>query len=225
MALIVSIETATSVCSAALHRDGHLIGSRIHHQEKAASSLLPGLVTELLEEAGVAMADVQAIAVSSGPGSYTGLRIGFSTAKGVAFGLGIPLIGIPTLQALALQVQRTIAEPAYFCPMIDARRMEVYCQLYEGITLVWDNQPLVVTADAFADFTDKPIYLFGDGAMKTKEVLHQENIQWLADIHCSAVQVGELAEIKFQQGDFEDVAYFEPIYLKEFQAKPAKKLI
>jgi len=224
MALIVSIDTATHVCAVALHRDGQLLASQAHHEERSASSLLPVIIKQILEEAGVAKSQVSAIAVSSGPGSYTGLRIGVSTAKGLAYGLGVPVIAVPSLQALARQVQHTFRE-GYFCPMIDARRMEVYCQLYDANSLVWDNRPLVVEPDSFAAFTDRPLYLFGDGAMKTKEVLHQENIVWLPDISCSAVTVGELAEERFQHGHFEDIAYFEPIYLKEFQAKPAKKLL
>lgn len=224
MALIVSIETSTHVCSVALHREGHLLAAQTHHEEKSASSLLPGIIEDILHRAGGHLQDLDAIAVSSGPGSYTGLRIGVSTAKGMAFGLGLPLIGVPSLQALARQVQKkTIG--GYFCPMIDARRMEVYCQLYNGHSLIWDNRPLVVAADSFADFSEQPLYLFGDGVMKTKEVLEQPNIVWLPDVSCSAETVGELAEKRFQQGLFEDIAYFEPIYLKEFQAKPAKKLL
>jgi len=225
VAHIISIDTATHVCSVALHQNGQLISSQTHHEAKSASSLLPVIIEQLLDEAGLAKQELSAIAVSSGPGSYTGLRIGVSTAKGLAFGLGIRLIGVPSLQGLALQVQSKMNNLGYFCPMIDARRMEVYCQLYDGMALVWDNRPLVVESDSFAAFTNQPIYLFGDGAMKTKDVLSQSNIVWLPDIHCSAEAIGVLAFERFLQAQFEDIAYFEPIYLKEFQAKPAKRLL
>ena len=128
MALIVSIDTATHVCVVALHRDGQLLASQEHHEERSASALLPDIIHQLLHASGLEPKDLSAVAVSAGPGSYTGLRIGVSTAKGLAYGLGIPIIGVPSLQALARQVQVKFSD-GYFCPMIDARRMEVYCQL------------------------------------------------------------------------------------------------
>ena len=225
MAAIVSLETATKICSVALHSDGKLIASQSYHLEKSHSTLLPSIVKEMLENCDFELARVDAFAVSSGPGSYTGLRIGATTAKGMAFALNKPLISVNTLTAMLCQVRNVIKTPAYFCPMIDARCMEAYCILSDEKGRIWETNSLIVEQDSFKNFGDKPLYLFGDGAAKTKEVLTQSNIEWIEDILPSAEQVGLLAEEKFKNSEFEDVAYFEPFYLKEFQAKPAKKLV
>lgn len=225
MAFIVSIETSTRVCSVALHKDEALLGFQTYLLEKSHSHLLPTVINELLAHCDVSLEQLDALAVSSGPGSYTGLRIGVSTAKGLAFGLDKPIISVPTLDAMAEAVKPYIQHGAYLCPMIDARRMEVYCQLIHQGEVLWSTQPLVVMADAFAKFTEQPIYLFGDGASKTREVLSQENIKWIDNIHPNAKEVGQLALAKYEKQEFEDLAYFEPQYLKAFQAKPARKLI
>lgn len=225
MARILSLETSTKVCSIALHDDGKLVADQTYHLEKSHSSLLPQIVKELLSNCEVELSSVDAYAVSAGPGSYTGLRIGVTTAKGLAFAAQKPLIGVSTLHAMLHQIQKVHPEDAYFCPMIDARRMEVYCLLSDHEKQEWEISPLIVESNSFEDFRDKPLYLFGDGAMKTKEVLNQENLVWLPNIHPSAREIGELAEVKFKKGELEDVAYFEPFYLKEFQTKPAKKLL
>lgn len=224
MAKIISIETATKVCSVAFHDDGKLIASQHYHLDKSHSSLLPLIIKELAENCDQELINMDAFAVSAGPGSYTGLRIGATTAKGLAYSLEKPLISVSTLEAMYHQVH-TLFGDGYFCPMIDARRMEVYCTLHDDSSKIWEPTPLIVEENSFEEYTDKPLYLFGDGAAKTKEVLNQENIKWVSDIHPSAVQIGELAEVKFQNEEFEDVAYFEPFYLKEFQTKPAKKLV
>ena len=224
MARIVSIETATKVCSIALHFDGKLVANQTYHLEKSHSSLLPVIIEEMLARSEISLNEINAFAVSEGPGSYTGLRIGVTTAKGLAYGLKKKIISVSTLLSMHRQIQPMFNE-GYFCPMIDARRMEVYSILHDGKTKIWNPTPLIVEADSFANFVDKPIYLFGDGAEKTKEVLSQSNINWLPNIHPSAIQVGEIAEEKYQHSQFEDVAYFEPFYLKEFQTKPAKKLV
>ncbi len=224
MGKIVSIETATKVCSVAFHDDGKLVASQTYHLEKSHSSLLPVIIKEMLLNCEIELIDVDAFAVSSGPGSYTGLRIGVTTAKSLAYSLDKKLIGISTLKAMTLKGQKLYVS-GYFCPMIDARRMEVYCHLHRDDLEIWPDTALIVTEDALADFTDSAIYLYGDGAAKTKEVLNQENLQWVENLNPSAEEVGELAELKYQAEQFEDVAYFEPFYLKEFQTKPAKKLL
>ena len=224
MSLIVSLETSTKVCSIALHRGSQLLAEQTYYLEKSHSSLLPIIIEDILERCDLTMQDLEAVAVASGPGSYTGLRIGVTTAKTLAYSLNIPLVSVITLEAMHLKMHQLFGQ-GYFCPMIDARRMEVYCTLHDGVDKVWEPTPLIVEADSFEDFQDKPLYLFGDGAEKTKEVLTQSNIHWLKNIHPSAVQVGELALKKVERKEFEDVAYFEPFYLKEFQTKPAKKLV
>jgi tRNA threonylcarbamoyladenosine biosynthesis protein TsaB len=225
MALLLSIETSTPVCSVALHQDAEVIAFQSYHQEKSAAALLPMAIKQMMENSQIDLQSLDGIAVSSGPGSYTGLRIGASTAKGMAYGLGKPLLSVSALDAMIVSVRQFPVGDEYLCPMIDARRMEVYCQLEQSDRKIWEVQPLVVEADSFADFTDRPLYLFGDGSAKTKAVLFQENIHWIPNVFPSAQAVGILAEAKFNSGVFEDVAYFEPTYLKEFQAKPAKKLL
>lgn len=224
MAKIVSIETATKVCSVALHLDGKLIAAQTYHLEKSHSSLLPVIIKEMLLNCDMELSEVDAFAVSSGPGSYTGLRIGVTTAKGLCYSLEKKLIGIPTLASMELKGRKLFGS-AYVCPMIDARRMEVYCRITKDQTEIWSDTALIVTEDVFSEFVDEPVYLYGDGAAKTKEVLKQKNIRWIGHLHPSAIEIGELAELRYQAGDFEDVAYFEPFYLKDFQTKPAKKLL
>lgn len=224
MAKILSIETATKVCSVAVHFEGTLVAEQTYHLEKSHSSLLPQIVKETLVNCEIGLQELDAFAVSEGPGSYTGLRIGVTTAKGLAYATGKKLIGVPTLAAMHRQLRKTIKE-GYFCPMIDARRMEVYCQLFDRDKEIWETTPLIVKEGSFADFDSQPLYLFGDGAKKTREVLKQDNLVWVPDIHPSAVEIGGLAEERYQNNLFEEVAYYEPFYLKEFQTKPAKKLL
>jgi tRNA threonylcarbamoyladenosine biosynthesis protein TsaB len=224
MAIILSIETSTRVCSVAIHQEAVLLAHQSYHLEKSHSHLLPGIVEELLANADCAGRDVSAIAVSSGPGSYTGLRIGVSTAKGLAFGWGLPFIAVPTLEIMTEQV-KPFFEEAYLCAMLDARRMEVYARLSLGPEEIWNTRALIVEADSFAGIQDGPIYLFGDGAEKTRGVIQQDNVHWIPNIYPDAGFMGRLAFEKFQNEEFEDLAYFEPQYLKPFQAKPSKKLI
>lgn len=225
MAVILSIDTATPVCSVAVHVEGKPIGTQVYRLEKSHASLLPIIVKQTLENVGMDFTAVDALAVSAGPGSYTGLRIGTSTAKGLAFALGKPLIAVPTLDTMTHAMQAMYDENVLLCPMIDARRMEVYTQLVQGDRVVWETQALIIEPDTFADFQENTIVLFGDGAAKTQQVLAQPNLRWVVGVHPSADALGELAWRKYTQGVFEDVAYYEPIYLKEFQAKPAKKLL
>ena len=171
------------------------------------------------------MGDVEAFSVSSGPGSYTGLRIGASTAKGLAYATNKPLIAVSTLEAMICGIRPFYADSVYFCPMIDARRMEVYCMLVSGEEQIWETSALIVEKNVFDAYQDHPLILFGDGALKTKQILNQPNLHWVEEVHPSAEQIGMLAESRFNDGRFENVAYFEPFYLKEFQAKPSRKLL
>ncbi|HAA12919.1 MAG TPA: tRNA (adenosine(37)-N6)-threonylcarbamoyltransferase complex dimerization subunit type 1 TsaB [Cytophagales bacterium] len=227
MALILSIDTSTPVCSVALHRNGQLVSLNELFLERTHASHLTLMIDQVLANAKASRSDISAIAVSEGPGSYTGLRIGASTAKGMAFALGVPIAAVPTLSAMARTVSGIQALSVGLCPMLDARRMEVYCQLYKPDgRLVWDTQALVV--ESIADFEESldrfTILFFGDGAPKLREILQTHPNAHLVDgIYPSAKSVGELAWDYFQQKQFVDVAYWEPFYLKEFQAGVPKR--
>ncbi len=228
MALLLSIDTATKVCSVALHENEQLLASQHLHIDKSHSGLLTVLVENVLQYAGFNRHDLAAVAVSEGPGSYTGLRIGASTAKGLCFALDIPLIAVNTLQAMAQGIRKYAEAESLLCPMIDARRMEVYCLLEsrEG-EMVQEPQAKIIEEDSFlAELQKQKIYFFGDGAEKCKPLLGQnQNARFVPGQVPSAVDVGKLALLKFQQEDFANVAYFEPFYLKEFHSpKPKKKL-
>ena len=218
--LLLSLETSSAVCSVALHRDGQLVGQSELRLEKSHSSHLSVLMSQLLDNAGYNLVDVSAVAVSDGPGSYTGLRIGAAAAKGLCYALDIPLVAVSTLGALAWQVAAGTAQPGryLYCPMLDARRMEVYTALYRA-----DGQqmlpptPLILDADALAEqLAHHQLLCFGNGAAKFKPlVAEQPNASFLAGIVPSAVAVGALAQEAYQQQNFRDVAYYEPFYLKE----------
>ncbi|EMR01354.1 tRNA (adenosine(37)-N6)-threonylcarbamoyltransferase complex dimerization subunit type 1 TsaB [Cesiribacter andamanensis] len=228
MAYIISIDTATSVCSVALHQQGRLIASQHLHIDKSHSGLLTVLIRNTLEYAGLRMQELGAVAVSAGPGSYTGLRIGTSTAKGLCYALDVPLIAVNTLEAMAHEVAAFVPDDALLCPMIDARRMEVYCMLAtRQLQPVAPVQAKVVEAGSFADvLSQQPVYFFGDGAAKCQPLLsHQAQARFVQGVVPSAVPVGALAWQKFEKQQVEDMAYFEPLYLKEFQGSKPKTLV
>jgi tRNA threonylcarbamoyladenosine biosynthesis protein TsaB len=220
MSLILSLETSTSVCSVALHKNGELQGNTTIFGEKTHSHLITVLIENLIKNCGFQLSDLNAIAVGKGPGSYTGLRIGVSTAKGLCFALEKPLIGVNTLEAMAKQVIDYYPDKdAYFCPMIDARRMEVYCGIWdEKMNLIAPTSALILDETSFSEFLDKKdVIFFGNGAEKLKKLLpHQPNARFIDNIHPAATSVGLLASPIFEEKQFEDVAYFEPFYLKDF---------
>lgn len=220
--MILSIETSTPVCSIALHNEGKLLAQQAYHSDKSHSVLLPTIIGEILDNALVKKVDLKAIAISSGPGSYTGLRIGLSATKGLCFALGIPLISVGTLDTLIAQAVGWVPVEALICPMIDARRMEVYTKLVtpEG-EHIWELQPLILEEDTFQEFEDRPIFIFGSGATKCRDFLKHPNLMILDSIHPDAAYAGQIAWHKFQKQGFEDLAYYEPNYLKEFQTKKA----
>jgi tRNA threonylcarbamoyladenosine biosynthesis protein TsaB len=228
MAYILSIETATKVCSVALHQEGALVVSQHLHIDKSHSGLLTVLIQNSLQYAGIAMSDIAAVAVSAGPGSYTGLRIGTSTAKGLCYALEVPLIAVNTLEAMAHEVATFVPGEALLCPMIDARRMEVYCMLLnKQLRIIEPQAPKVIDGHSFKDELQQQIvYFFGDGAAKCKEVLgHKPNAHFVTGVVPSAVPVGALAYQRWEQQQFEDLAYYEPVYLKEFQGTKPKTLV
>lgn len=220
--IILSLETSSPVCSVALHRiaDGSLVGQSELRLDKSHSTHLTVLIEQLLANTGYALTDLAAVAVSDGPGSYTGLRIGAAAAKGLCFALGIPLVAVSTLEALAAQVAAGTARPEtyLYCPMLDARRMEVYTALYtHNGQEVLAPAPLLLDEDSLAEqLAQHSVLFFGQGATKFQALLGQQaNAGFLAHIEPSAVSVGVLAVAAYHRQAFQDVAYYEPFYLKE----------
>ncbi|MEM6735151.1 MAG: tRNA (adenosine(37)-N6)-threonylcarbamoyltransferase complex dimerization subunit type 1 TsaB [Bacteroidota bacterium] len=226
MAFILSIETSSDVCSVALHKNGLLISNQLHKIDKSHSSLLPPIAIEVCKEANVTLKELEAIAVSEGPGSYTGLRIGVSTAKGFAYTLGIPVITVPTIDIMLEAVRGKFQGKYLLCAMMDARRMEVYAKMEDQDEKeIWPLQAMILSQDSFVDLKET-IYLFGNGMPKFREIVTQENLIFIDEIYPDAVNMGNIAHGKYQAKIFEDVAYFEPNYLKEWQTTtPKKKLI
>ena len=223
MALILSIETSTMVCSVALHRDGVLLTNRTHQVEKSHSSLLPGIGLDICNEAKVKFSDLDAVSVSSGPGSYTGLRIGVSTAKGICYSLNKKLIAIPSLDVMTEAVRGKFLGDYLLCPMMDARRMEVYTQMEDqNGKMIGSLRPKILDENSFNEFK-QPLYLFGDGMPKFREIADQQNLIFIDDIFPDAVNMGRLAFEKHRKEEFEDVSYFEPNYLKEWRTTTPKK--
>jgi tRNA threonylcarbamoyladenosine biosynthesis protein TsaB len=220
MPLILALETSSPVCSVALTLDGALLAAAELRLEKSHSSHLTVLIEQLLSNAGYTLPQLSALAVSDGPGSYTGLRIGAAAAKGLCYALGLPLLAVGTLPALAHQVARQVpgAERYRFAPLLDARRMEVYAALYsaDGQELL-APMPLVLDAQSWAaELAAGPVVFFGSGAAKFRPlVADNANALFLADVQPSAIAVAQLAEAAFVRGEFKDVAYYEPFYLKE----------
>jgi tRNA threonylcarbamoyladenosine biosynthesis protein TsaB len=230
MAIILALETATEVCSVAICKDGHTLSSRETYGVNEHSSQLTGFIQEVGREAGLSLASIDAIAVSMGPGSYTGLRIGVSTAKGLCYALDKPLIAIPTLKGMAhkalIQFPHLAINTTLLCPMIDARRMEVYHAIFDKhLNELKAVEAKVMDIEAFVSFTGSEIALFGNGSSKCKE-LFSSNKQLLFPgiVLPSAQSIGMLAEELYPSGDFVNTAYFEPLYLKDFIAgKPKVK--
>jgi len=220
MAVIISIETSTSVCSAALHDSGRLLASKELHMPHAAAAQLAVQLSDLFTETKISKQDISAVAVSSGPGSYTGLRIGAATAKGLCYGLNIPMIAVESLSVLASAVS-TLQSGDLLCPMIDARRMEVYCCLYDrSVKAITKTEAKVIDSESFADeLKAATIIFFGDGAAKCREVITHPNASFIDKIYPSAANMGMSAFARFQAQKFVDTPSFEPFYLKEFVAK------
>lgn len=223
MALILAIETTTKNCSVALFNKGILLQLKEEYSDSYShAENLTLFINEVLIKENSSINKLDAIAVSKGPGSYTGLRIGTSTAKGLCYSSGIPLIAISTLKAMALGVSGN-QEYDFYCPMIDARRMEVFAAIFDDENnQVRDIMADVVDANIYKEYLDKKVLFFGDGAMKCQEMIKHKNATYLEGIFPSAKNMGILLNQKFENKDFEDVAYFEPFYLKDFVAGKKK---
>lgn len=221
MVRILSLETSTTVCSVALHENSSLIAVAEVHLEHSHGSKLALLVDNVIKFSGIRMQDINAVAVSSGPGSYTGLRIGTSTAKGLCYALDVPLIAIDTLSILSAQVNAINIDGCLLCPMIDARRMEVYCSVSDADGSVLQGiEAKIIDEKSFEELLmERRIIFFGNGAEKCRSTITHKNASFVTDITPSAVQLGSMAHAKFERREFEDLFLFEPFYLKEFKAK------
>ncbi|SKB43414.1 tRNA (adenosine(37)-N6)-threonylcarbamoyltransferase complex dimerization subunit type 1 TsaB [Daejeonella lutea] len=219
--LILLIETATTSCSVALSEGGKVIAVKEANERNIHASHITLFIEEVMKTANKQFSDLNAVAISKGPGSYTGLRIGVSTAKGLCYALDIPMLSVNTLEAMAsgLLKAREISRSAYLIPMIDARRMEVYTGIYSpNLELIEDVNAKIIDEFSFDQYPDKELILFGDGAEKFKELFSKKiNIQF-QHFENSAAHLGSFADEKLRKGEVENTAYFEPFYLKEFVA-------
>ncbi|HQU99798.1 MAG: tRNA (adenosine(37)-N6)-threonylcarbamoyltransferase complex dimerization subunit type 1 TsaB [Bacteroidia bacterium] len=236
MATILHIETATPICSVVLASNKIILSEALTLEPRSHGSQLQAMVQQVLDTAGLTFHNLDAIAISKGPGSYTGLRIGVSAAKGYCYALNIPLIAINTLQAYAIHCINTLRNeqrmpeadnnlPMLFVPMIDARRMEVYTAIFnvDGVAIL-PTQAMILTTTSFADLlTNNNLVFFGDGATKWQTLAHTFANAFFVETPVSAVGMVQLAMDKLKAKDVENTAYFEPFYLKEFYTPASKK--
>jgi tRNA threonylcarbamoyladenosine biosynthesis protein TsaB len=223
MALILNIESSTDICSVSIARNGKELTLKESRDKKSHAALLAGFVKELATSLSIDLSDLDAVAVSKGPGSYTGLRIGVSTAKGIAYGAGIKLIGIPTLKLMAFSViqkskSARTKKNRLLCPMIDARRMEVFTAFYTTSNILFrEITAEIIHPGIFSDILEKnEIWFFGNGSEKCRDMIHHPNARFIEGIEPSASWMARLSEKAFREKQFEDIAYFEPFYLKDF---------
>ena len=221
LAYLLAIETATEICSVALGKDGQCIALRENERGNSHAEKITAYIDQVLQQADIAIDAIDAVCISEGPGSYTGLRIGASSAKGLCYALNKPLIAVPTLQAMAYGARALFPQAKQFCPMIDARRMEVYSALYDSQLAVLDGiTNLIVDEQFYADFLTRDAIVFsGNAVSKVQPVLSGNPQAVFADTKTSARYLLELGYEKYGKNDFVDTAYFEPFYLKEFQSK------
>ncbi|MHB1148669.1 MAG: tRNA (adenosine(37)-N6)-threonylcarbamoyltransferase complex dimerization subunit type 1 TsaB [Lutibacter sp.] len=223
MILILNIETATKNCSVSISKEGKTIALKeLNDGNYSHAEKLHELIGQVVLEAKIELSNLNAIAVSKGPGSYTGLRIGVSAAKGLCFALDIPLISVNTLQSFALSVS---IDKGYKIPLLDARRMEVYSQVFsEKIEKIRNVSAEIIDSDSFKEFLNaEKVYFFGDGAEKCKKIITHENAIFIDGKFPSAKEMSAISYEKYVKNEFEDVAYFEPFYLKEFLGTFPKK--
>ncbi len=228
MANILNIDTSTDVCSVALTSEGDVLEHREEYEGQNHAKVLSTFIKEMLDYATPRGIKLDAIAVTTGPGSYTGLRIGLSEAKGLCFGMNIPLIGLSTLELLTTTVmfREFWEEDVLFVPMIDARRKEVFTGVYDlALNKVMVPQPLILDANSFEQFKEHKLVLFGNGADKAVDIIEHSNYQFIPRIRPEAVNMMALSERAFRNNDFIDIAYSTPDYLKDFQSTTPKKKV
>ena len=231
--MILCLETATALCSVALCDNTGAIALRESDEGKSHASLLTVFIDDLLRKAGIRANELDAVAVSKGPGSYTGLRIGVSTAKGIVYAASIPLIGVETTLSMfhgflsAAKKRYNITSEDLFCPAIDARRMEIYYCVYDSAgNCIRSIQAEIIDQNSLSDFPEsKRIFIFGDGAIKCKEIFNRKNVVFDNNYRISASHMYKPVYELFNKRRFEDIAYFEPFYLKDFITSRPKKNI
>ncbi len=232
---IINIETATNICSVTLSMGEKVLSFRESNVDRSHGSLLTVFMQEVIDEAGLKPGEINAVAVSKGPGSYTGLRIGVSVTKGFAYAQNIPVIGIGTLQAMVInalrnekvmEIQQQIPG-ILFCPMIDARRMEVFCAIYDKSHHEVSAVTAIVVENSSFDtvLASNHIVFFGNGSDKIRDVIRHPNAHFITDIHPSSRSMVPIALDHYRNNEFEDTAYFEPFYLKDFIATTPKKKV
>lgn len=223
MASILNIETATKNCSVSLAKNGKIISIKeLNNGNYSHAEVLHPFIEAILKEAKISSSEIDAVAVSKGPGSYTGLRIGVSAAKGLCFAFEKPLISIETLTSLAHSIS---IDEGTIVPMLDARRMEVYAAVYnDNHQQIREIKAEIIDKNAFSEYLEKEkVYFIGDGAQKCKEMITHKNAVFVDDKFPSAKEMAQLSFLKYKKNDIEDVAYFEPFYLKDFVVIPEKK--
>lgn len=224
MAIILNLETATTNCSVSISKGNETIGLKENNAANYShSEQLHLFIKEALQEASLSFSDLDAVAISKGPGSYTGLRIGVSSAKGLCFSLDLPLISIPTLESMAHQIKLGNGERVI--PVLDARRMEVYSSVFgSDHKEIRETRAEIINEESFGEYaSDRKVYIIGSGAEKCKDIIKHPNFYFDESIVPSAGQMGPLAYQKYQAKQFEDVAYFEPYYLKDFVLQSKRK--
>ena len=234
MALILNIETATEVCSVALSNEKGLVDLRENVEGKSHASLLTAFVEDILKSNNVSAKQLDAIAVSEGPGSYTGLRIGVSAAKGLCYGIGKPLISVSTLQSIVYgylgqlsEAEKVALKSTWFCPMIDARRLEVYTAFFDidGKFISKIAADIIDETSYSQELSERKIVFFGNGSAKCKALIRNANAVFVSGFCLSAKDMIQLSQQEFSNKNFKDVAYFEPHYLKEFVATTPKNKV
>lgn len=226
--LLLAIETATKVCSIALFKGNKLLAFKEESGAYSHAENLAAFAQELLQKENLSFTMLNAVVVSKGPGSYTGLRIGVSFAKGLCFALNIPLIAVNTLEGMTwAAIRESEFSEAYYCPMIDARRMEVYTTIFNSkLEQLEPVSASIIDKNLFESYYNKhPFYVFGDGSAKALSSMKDDHVIHLETCFPSAKNLGEIANLKYDKKEFENLAYFEPFYLKEFMAVKPKSLI
>ena len=223
MSLLLSLETSTQFCSVAIHRDGAVLSSKLMEAPRSAASQLAVMIEEVVKDSGVTMKQLNGVVIASGPGSYTGLRIGVATAKGLCYALNIPLISVNTLELMTIQFLNTASAEILrnnflLCPMLDARRMEVYCAVFDTkLNSIESVNAKIIDADSFRDLlSHNQIIFFGEGADKCRSVIIHKNAQFNSQLIPQATYLGEIGHKKYSLKAFEDLVSFEPFYLKDF---------